>query len=140
VTLAEILRDTPARLAAVTEREASRRDGEGRWSRKEILGHLIDSAANNHQRFIRAQLAPHVDLPGYQQDPWVRVQAYHDTPWNELIDLWLEYNRHLERVIALVAPEARSHTISLDGRPPVTLGFVIGDYVRHLEHHLKQIL
>ena len=140
MTLAEILSDIPPRLAAISEPAASRREGEGRWSRKEILGHLIDSASNNHQRFIRAQLASHVDLPGYQQESWVRLQGYQDAPWSELVDLWLRYNRHLARVIAQVPAEARQHTISLDGRAPVTLGFVIDDYVRHLEHHLKQIL
>jgi hypothetical protein len=138
--LAEILRDIPQRLAAISEQEASHRNGEGRWSRKEILGHLIDSASNNHQRFIRAQLAPHVDLPGYQQESWVRLQAYQDALWSELVDLWFRYNRHLARVIAQVPPEALAHTISIDGRAPVTLGFVIDDYVRHLEHHLGQIL
>jgi hypothetical protein len=140
VTLDEILRDIPARLAVITEEEAERRSAEGRWSRKEILGHLIDSAANNHQRFVRSQLAPHVDLPAYQQDSWVRVQAYRTEPWRDLIDLWLQLNRHLRHVIAHVPPDARQHTISLDGRAPVTLGFVIDDYVRHLEHHLNQII
>jgi hypothetical protein len=140
MTLAEILHSVPPRLAAITEEEASRRDGDGRWSKKEILGHLIDSAANNHQRFVRAQLVPHVDLPGYQQESWVRLQSYQTEPWSNLIQLWLQFNRHLTHVIANVEPAALQHTISLDGRAPVTLGFVIDDYVRHLEHHLSQIL
>jgi DinB superfamily len=140
MTLAEILHSVPPRLAAITEEEASRRDGNGRWSKKEVLGHLIDSAANNHQRFVRAQLAPHVDLPGYQQESWVRLQSYQTEPWSNLIQLWLQFNRHLAHVIANVEPAALQHTISLDGRAPVTLGFVIDDYVRHLEHHLSQIL
>jgi hypothetical protein len=140
MTLAEILHSVPPRLAAITEEEASRRDGDGRWSKKEILGHLIDSAANNHQRFVRAQLAPHVDLPGYQQESWVRLQSYQTEPWSNLIQLWLQFNRHLAHVIANIEPAALQHTISLDGRASVTLGFVIDDYVRHLEHHLGQIL
>jgi len=140
MTLAEILHSVPPRLAAITEEEASRRDGNGRWSKKEVLGHLIDSAANNHQRFVRAQLVPHVDLPGYQQESWVRLQSYQTEPWSNLIQLWLQFNRHLAHVIANVEPAALQHTISLDGRAPVTLGFVIDDYVRHLEHHLSQIL
>jgi hypothetical protein len=140
MTLAEILHSVPPRLAAITEEEASRRDGDGRWSKKEILGHLIDSAANNHQRFVRAQLVPHVDLPGYQQESWVRLQSYQTEPWSSLIQLWLQFNRHLTHVIANVEPAALQHTISIDARAPVTLGFVIDDYVRHLEHHLNQIL
>jgi hypothetical protein len=140
MTLVEILHSVPPRFAAISEQEASRRDGEGRWSKKEVLGHLIDSAANNHQRFVRAQLAPHVDLPGYQQESWVRLQSYQTEPWSNLIQLWLQFNRHLAHVIANVEPAALQHTISLDGRVPVTLGFVIDDYVRHLEHHLSQIL
>ena len=140
MTLAEILHHAPPRLAAIPDQAASLRSGEGRWSKKEILGHLIDSASNNHQRFVRAQIAPHVGLPSYQQESWVRLQAYQDAPWSDLVELWLLYNRHLDRVIAHVQPEALSHTISLDGRPPVTLSFLIEDYIRHLEHHLKQIL
>jgi hypothetical protein len=140
VNLRQVLDSAAPCLAAITEEQASDRPDPGRWSKKEILGHLIDSAVNNHQRFVRLQFAPHVDLPGYQQEDWVRSQAYQTRPWHDLVQLWAHLNRHLAHVIDAVPPPALSHTIVLDGRPPVTLSFVIEDYMRHLQHHLAQIL
>ncbi len=138
--LAHILEVTPARLAALSEEEAARRAGPDRWAPKEILGHLIDSAGNNHQRFVRAQLSPRVDSPGYDQEHWVSVQAYLSEPWPDLIQLWLLLNRHLLHVMRHVRESALDTPISIRGEAPVPLSFVMTDYVGHLEHHLAQIL
>jgi len=140
MTLAEILQSAPQRLATISEEIAGHRPAAGRWSKKEILGHLIDSAANNHQRFVRAQFAPAIELPTYEQERWVSAQSYASEPWPELVNLWLLLNRHLLHVMGHVPPEALSHTISIAGRPPVPLQAVMDDYVGHLEHHLSQIL
>ena len=96
---ARILAATPLRLADISEADASHPPAPGRWSKKEILGHLIDSAANNHQRFVRAQLAPSVVDPSYQQEQWVATQGYAAEPWPDLVNLWLLYNRHLLHII-----------------------------------------
>src|SRR5512135_1273839 len=93
--LAEVLASAPAKLAAISDEDAARRSGPDRWAWKEILGHLIDSASNNHQRFVRAQLFPRFDDPGYQQEQWVAVQHYLEEPWPDLVNLWLLLNRHL---------------------------------------------
>jgi hypothetical protein len=77
------------RLRALTEAEVSASRADGKWSRKEILGHLIDSAANNHQRFVRAQMVAAFEWPGYEQNEWVRVHGYGDRAWTELLGLWL---------------------------------------------------
>ena len=138
--LAALLDTVPARLAEFSDAEASARPANGHWSKKEILGHLIDSAGNNHQRFVRAQLAPHVDLPGYQQEGWVAAQQYAAESWPDLVNLWLLFNRHLVHIMRAVPDECLSRTISIGGKQPVTLGFVIDDYLRHLQHHLDQIL
>lgn len=82
-------------LRAVDDASAGVSRGPGKWTRKEIRGHLIDSAANNHQRFMRAQLAGSYAGPGYEQEAWVRVQQYGARPWRELVDLWAALNRHL---------------------------------------------
>jgi hypothetical protein len=137
---AAILDTMPLRLAAISEEDAARRPGPGRWAPKEILGHLIDSAGNNHQRFVRAQLSPSVDSPGYDQENWVAVQNYAAEPWPDLIQLWLLFNRHLLHVMRTVRKDALDTPISIHGDAPVPLSFVMIDYVRHLEHHLKQIL
>src|SRR4029077_14773042 len=97
---------TVNRLREIDEISASKRPAPGKWSKKEILGHLIDSAANNHQRFVRLQLSPRIDLPGYDGDEWVRVQRYQARPWLEIIDLWQKYNTQLAAVIRHVDPKA----------------------------------
>jgi hypothetical protein len=138
--LAELLGTIPAKLAEFSDAQASGKSADGRWSKKEILGHLIDSAANNHQRFVRAQFASHLDIAGYQQEQWVSAQHYAGEQWNDLVKLWLLLNRHLVHIIRRVPSDCLPHTISIAGRDPVTLQFVIDDYLRHLEHHLGQIL
>src|SRR6185503_3618589 len=98
-------------------------------SRKEILGHLVDSAANNLQRFVRMQLQEHLDLPGYDQDGWVRVQGYQQMEWREMLDMWRTYNRHLARLIYHVNPDALKHTWKAPDGMTVNLEFVMRDYV-----------
>src|SRR5262245_15709491 len=86
-------------LRTYTEADAGERRAAGQWTRKEILGHLIDSATNNHQRFVRAQFADPFTWPGYEQHEWVLVNGYAGRTWNELIDLWAAMNRHIAHVI-----------------------------------------
>ena len=136
---ATILDSMPQRLAAISEADAARRPAPGRWAPKEILGHLIDSAGNNHQRFVRAQLSPSIDSPGYDQENWVAVQNYAGEPWPDLIQLWLLFNRHLLHVMRTVREDALKNPISIRGDAPVPLSYVMIDYVRHLERHLRQI-
>jgi hypothetical protein len=127
------------KLRALGEREAADPRAPGKWSAKEILGHLVDSASNNHQRFVRAQLAPSLRTPGYEQERWVSVQRYQDRAWSELIALWSAYNRHLAHVIAGVPEDCRHVSCEIGGDAPVTLEHVVLDYVGHIQHHLRQI-
>ena len=107
--LASVLEEAAPRLAALDEAGAARRPRPGKWSPKEILGHLIDSAANNHPRFVRAQLEDHLEFDGYAQDDWVNAQRYAQADWTELIVLWRAYNRHLARVISAIPRETLVH-------------------------------
>jgi hypothetical protein len=137
--LDEVISGAEARLRQISETAAGQPVRPDGWSRKQILGHLIDSASNNHQRFVRMQSAPLLELPGYKQDDWVHIQSYQACLWASLIDLWSAYNRHLAHVIRAAPPETMGNRVSLDGAEPVTLEFLMSDYVRHLEGHLRQI-
>ena len=127
------------KLARVGEEESMVAVAPGTWSRKQILGHLIDSAANNHQRFVRAQLESRLEFPGYAQDQWVSAQNYQEENWGYLVACWAGYNRHLLHAIAQIPADKLAHTVVVGKDEPVTLEFLIRDYVRHLEHHLAQI-
>jgi hypothetical protein len=137
--LARILGSVPPRLCNISESDAARRSAPGRWSKKEILGHLIDSAGNNHQRFVRAQFVPVLEFPGYEQEAWVSAQSYATEPWPDLVNLWLLLNRHLVHIIEAMPEASFARECAIGGKPPVALSFLIEDYVRHLEHHLEQI-
>jgi hypothetical protein len=143
-------RATPA-LLALDDLTTVRRPAPGKWSPREILGHLIDSAANNHQRFVRAQFQDDLVFPGYDQDAWVAAQRYHETAWPDLVTLWRAYNLHVARVMAAVPEEARLRPrarhnldriawVAVPADQPATLDYFMRDYVGHLRHHLRQIL
>lgn len=138
--LDQILRDVASKLSAISESVSSSRPSSDKWSKKEILGHLIDSASNNHQRFVRAQLSPTVSQAGYEQERWVATQKYQDEPWLDLVALWKSYNRHLSHLISSVPSDKLNNTIRLGESSPMTLDFLMKDYLRHLKHHLAQIL
>lgn len=127
-------------LRAMPPEAATQRPRPGKWSPKEILGHLIDSASNNQQKFVRTMAAaPHVDFTGYAQDTWVALQQYQQAGWGNVIDLWLALNLHLAHIMEHTPLEALSKTVSIDGAGPFTLHFIMADYVEHLKHHLLQI-
>jgi hypothetical protein len=111
----------------------------GHWSKKEILGHLIDSAADNHQRFVRGQLASELADPGYAQNEWVATERCQEREWSELVELWVAYNRHLLHLMSRVAPDRLATSVRIKNDDPVTLEFVMIDYVSHVKHHLVQL-
>jgi len=111
----------------------------GGWSCKQVLGHLIDSASNNHQRFVRAAQQPSLEVPGYDQEGNVRMQAPQEAEWPLLITLWASYNRYLAHVVARLPANKLETVCRIGSGEPVTLGFIANDYLTHLVHHLEQI-
>lgn len=113
----------------------------GGWSRKQIIGHLIDSAANNHRRFVLCQVQPApFQMRPYDQEKWVEYGCYQATPAPDLLALWTLYNRQIARIIEAIPESMLSHPCAFDNGYSVTLGWLIEDYTVHLEHHVRQIL
>ena len=129
------------RLRDIPEQSLRFRPSEDAWSIKEIIGHLIDSAANNHQRFVRLQLVEELTFPDYGQDNihWVRIQNYQNRAWEDLLGLWRHYNLQLADIIRSVDPSSLNHFWQLEAEKKVTLFDLMVDYLRHLEDHLDQI-
>lgn len=128
------------RLARMRSDETGFKPAPDEWSKKEILGHLIDSAANNHQRFVRAVSKSAEGFPTYDPEAWVRSQRYNEMPWESLVSLWSAYNVHLSRMIEFIPVDAGTSPCNIGKAEPAPLIFVIADYLRHLRHHLGDIL
>jgi hypothetical protein len=148
--LKKIVESADKQLRTIHESQTQLSQIESGWSAKQILGHLIDSAANNHQRFVRAQFMPDLVFPGYDQELWITAQHYNDEAWLTLVELWKLYNFHLAHIIenipAAILERPRSphnldkiawKTVSAD--EPVTLEYLINDYIGHLQDHLAQL-
>lgn len=139
------IRGVVAEVAAVLSHmqpgEVSAKAQPDAWSKQEILGHMINSAANNHQRFVRAACNPTVVTSHvYSQADWVRVQQYNELEWDALVALWSAYNNHLSRVIEHLPAGVLSAPCDIGKEAPVSLEFVIRDYLRHLRHHVGELL
>lgn len=124
-----------------SEIEFSRKSSPEKWSKKEILGHLIDSAVNNLQRFteIQFQDKPY-PIQKYDQDQLVIANDYQNASIEEIRDLWLALNKRILNIIKLQTKETLNYQIIIGQKLKSDLNFLIEDYVHHLEHHLKQIL
>ncbi len=129
------------RLKSLSDETVESRPDPGEWSVKQIVGHLVDSASNNHQRFVRLQVADGLVLPDYSQDneAWVSIQSYQEAAWDDLLNLWRYFNLHLSHVIRTVNEECINHIWVVDEDTYVTLGELMTDYLRHLNDHLQQI-
>lgn len=126
-----------SRLGTVHDSITDIKPSGDKWSLKEIIGHLIDSASNNHQRFVRLQFGDLVHFPGYDAEPWISVQKYNNMDWKDIKALWYSYNRILLGVIGSMDEKAADN-VWKTGEKEYTLGFLVKDYYRHLEWHIDQ--
>lgn len=137
--LRELIARLPDRLRAMPADVVSRKTAPVRWSIKEELGHLLDSAANNHQRIVRAQLEEKPAMPGYDGDAWVELHGYQDRDWETLIELWVALNRQLLTAAEAAPKSAWTRTCTIADSAPLTLQFVFDDYVNHMVHHIRHM-
>jgi hypothetical protein len=138
--LLQTIDDALPLLQSITNDTASVKPAPNKWSYKEIIGHLIDSAGNNQQKFVRCMMQDGVDFVIYQQDEWVATQQYNKADWNELLLQWFHCNRHIAHIIRYADTTLHHNKVYISGKGPFTLGFIMPDYVEHLKHHLKAIL
>jgi hypothetical protein len=138
--LKALVQETTPILRSIGEDGSLKTRGPGIWSRKQVLGHVIDSAVNNLHRFVRAQQGSELRFPDYDQPHWVAAGGYQDRTWASLVSLWSELNEHLAHVIARIPPDRLGTPCRIGEDRPLTLDFIVHDYVRHLRHHLEQIL
>lgn len=121
------------------------------WSRKEILGHLIDSASVNHQRFITSQINDSIVFEGYAHQEWVLLQGYQEMEWDEIVTLWCAFNMQICMIVERIPGEVidklhdvhsyeRTAFCELPANQASTLGYLIEDYFAHLQYHLDQII
>ena len=110
-----------------------------RWSIAEVVGHLVDSACNNHQRFIRAQTTDLLSFPKYEQNDWAKLGHYHTMSWQQLVELWFNYNCLITHVIRNIPDDQLLTRCEIVGYEPCTLDFLVEDYLVHLNHHLTKI-
>jgi len=129
----------PPLLIEIPEKDFSFKPSETKWSKKQILGHLIDSATNNHQRFVRVQFE---DVPSitYNQDNWNNHSYHNQVDSKYLIKFWELYNLHLAELIKLIPEKNFVRECNVGKEQNVTLQWLVEDYVRHLEHHLRQLV
>jgi hypothetical protein len=146
-----LIETTADRLARESEAAASVQPRPDAWSPKEILGHLVDSACNNHRRIVLAQTQDDLVFPGYDQDTWVRLQRYRDVDWRGLVAFWRSYNLHIAHAMESAPDDERRrprHPHSLESIAYITvastrhttLEYLMRDYVNHLRHHVDEIL
>ena len=151
ITLRQIINTAESALHSIDDDLFNHKSTPNKWSKKEILGHLIDSAYNNHQRFIRAEEQGNLIFPGYNQPLWVIRNNYQNRDKREVIDSWFQVNQHLSFLIEQIPEDVmnrktRDHNFHLicmnliQEGVSTTLSYLVWDYLFHLEHHLKQII
>ena len=123
-------------LGGLSDAQASVPESAGKWNAKQVIGHLTDSAVNNLGRIVRMQIAPGMKLSGYEQNEWVELQHYAEREWNKVLEVWAVLNGHVAWAVAHVDKAKLGDKAEVEGSE-LTLGFLIEDYIAHMEHHLR---
>ncbi len=136
------IKNFPVKLKEFSKGELLQRPEPGKWSKQEILGHLVDSAINNLKRFTEVQFLPQpYTIISYRQDELITVNDYQNLPLQHLLDLWQTLNRQIVFVVENIPAEKLNYPVDpqYENEEMKTLEWIICDYVAHMEHHFKQI-
>ena len=133
-----IIQKAPSMLTQISEEKMSEKPAPNKWSKKEIIGHLIDSATNNHHRFVRGQFEAIPEIQ-YDQNGWNKYSFYQQIDSKQIILFWTIYNSQLIEIIKLIPKDKLERQVKV-GDNLLTIEYLIIDYVKHLEHHLKQVI
>ncbi|MCF3109322.1 DinB family protein [Niabella sp. CC-SYL272] len=136
--LAQIIHLYTEKIQHIDDPSFSVKPGNDKWSKKEILGHLVDSAQNNIQRFVRVQYESEPNIV-YNQDEWVKTQSYNSWNRGELLDLWQLSNKQIGFILKHF-PEEKKTLKAYMNKELCTIEYIAQDYIRHLLHHLNQII
>jgi hypothetical protein len=135
--LNQIIEEHLTSLKSISQEELSFKKSPVKWSKKEILGHLVDSAQNNIRRFIVAQYEERPKIV-YNQDKWVAITNYQQYPLTDLIDLWYQLNKHICQVLVSMPVDMSERQVETEKLHD--LRWLAEDYIKHLLHHLHQVL
>jgi hypothetical protein len=133
--LHQLLDRVPPALRSISEEKASAGSGPDKWSAKQELGHLLDSAVVNHYRWVRVLSEDSPTLPGYDGPSWVNLHNYKDRGWSDLIDTWVRMNEHMLMLAEGISASGWQRLAIFDAKP-ATLEFMLNDYVHHAADHL----
>lgn len=132
----------PGKMNQFSSEELLRRPAPGKWSKQEILGHLVDSAVNNLKRFTEIQFLPQpYSVISYRQNELIVVNDYQNLPLDHLLDLWQALNRQIVFVVKRIPADKINYPVDpqYENREMKTFGWIVCDYVAHMEHHFRQI-
>ncbi|PTT77260.1 MULTISPECIES: DinB family protein [unclassified Chryseobacterium] len=138
--LKNIVEEELLKFEEINEEDWAYKISPEKWSKKEILGHLCDSALSNIRRFVITQYKENENIV-YDQDFWVKAQNYQNIPTSDIITLWKILNLQIVHVVENIPDEDLQRTCDMTKTEPqiFTLEFIINDYISHLQHHLKAI-
>ena len=140
--LEKFIESFPVKLKQFSAEELLKRPAPGKWSKQEILGHLVDSAINNLKRFTDIQFLPQpYTVISYRQDELIAVNDYQNLPLDHLLNLWQALNRQIVFVVKRIPADKLNYPVDpqYESKELKTLGWIICDYVAHMEHHFNQI-
>ncbi|TCZ80967.1 DinB family protein [Paenibacillus albiflavus] len=142
VTRLELLiKEIPSMMDTISDEDFNKKHAKDKWSKKEILGHLCDSATNNHMRFVKIMLSEGlISCEAYLQNQWVSIHDYQNNySKSELTALWKQLNLQIYYTLKGASENDFNKQCILPNQSIVTLEWLFTDYIEHMVHHMKQI-